>query len=113
MINHLQGKLVEKNPAFIIVDCNGVGYFVNISLNTYSKIGNEEHVKVLTHYQISEDAHSLYGFIDEDERRLFRLLITVSGVGCNTARMMLSSMTANEIDTCIMMEDARKLQAIK
>jgi len=113
MINHLHGKLIEKNPASIIVECSGVGYFVNISLNTYSKITDKEDVKILTHVQITEDAHTLYGFADEEERKLFRLLITVSGVGCNTARMMLSSMTVVEIETYILQDDATKLKSIK
>jgi Holliday junction DNA helicase RuvA len=113
MINHLTGKLIEKNPASIIVECAGVGYFVNISLNTFSKIADAEQVKILTHVQISEDAHTLYGFADEEERKLFRLLITVSGIGCNTARMMLSSMSVTEIETYILQEDAKKLQSIK
>jgi holliday junction DNA helicase RuvA len=113
MINHLSGKLIEKNPAYIIVECTGVGYFVNISLNTFSKISDKEHLKILTHLHITEDAHTLYGFVDEEERKLFRLLITVSGIGCNTARMMLSSMTVTEIETNIITEQAKKLQAIK
>jgi Holliday junction DNA helicase RuvA len=113
MLNHLSGKLIEKNPTFIIVECSGVGYHVNISLNTFSKISEGEHIRILTHLQITEDAHTLYGFIDEDERRLFKMLITVSGIGCNTARMMLSSMNVAEIENCIILEEAKKLQAIK
>ena len=113
MLNHLSGKLIEKNPAYLIVECAGVGYFVNISVNTYSKITDNEQIHIFTHLQITEDAHTLYGFIDEDERRLFRLLITVSGIGCNTARMMLSSMNVGEIESCIINENAKKLQAIK
>jgi Holliday junction DNA helicase RuvA len=113
MINHLSGKLIEKNPAYLIVECGGVGYFVNITLNTFSKVGSGEHLFILTHLQITEDHHTLYGFIDEDERRLFRLLITVSGIGCNTARMMLSSMTVPELESSIIHDEAKKLQAIK
>ncbi len=113
MINHLQGKLTEKNPASIIIECSGVGYYINISLNTYSKLGDAENVKILTHVQISEDAHTLYGFADDEERKLFRLLITVSGIGCNTARMMLSSMTVAEIETYILQDDVAKLKSIK
>lgn len=113
MLNHLSGKIIEKNPAFVIVECGGVGYFVNISVNTYSKIADKEHLQILTHLQITEEAHTLYGFVEEDERRLFRLLITVSGIGCNTARMMLSSMTVAEIESCIITEQAKKLQSIK
>lgn len=113
MINHLNGRLVEKNPAYLIIECAGIGYFVNISLNTYSRIEEKEDIRILIHLQITEDAHTLYGFADEEERRLFRLLITVSGIGCNTARMMLSSMTVQEIGQCISHEDAVQLQKIK
>ena len=113
MLNHLTGRLIEKNPASIVVECHGVGYLLNISLNTYSKISTEENIRILVHLQITEDAHTLYGFADEDERRLFRLLITVSGIGCNTARMMLSSMNVDEIENCIVSEDVVKLKSIK
>jgi Holliday junction DNA helicase RuvA len=113
MINHLSGKLIEKNPAYIVVECAGIGYFVNITLNTFSKIGAGEHLFILTHLQITEDAHTLYGFIDEEERKLFKLLITVSGIGCNTARMMLSSMTVAELENAIVNDEAKKLQSIK
>jgi len=113
MINHLSGRLIEKNPAYIIIECAGVGYFVNITLNTFSNVGSNEQLLILTHLQITEDAHTLYGFIDEDERRLFRLLITVSGIGCNTARMMLSSMTVAELEMAIINDQAKKLQSIK
>lgn len=113
MINHLRGRLIEKNPASIIVECSGVGYFVNISLNTYSKLSSTEEVLILTHVQISEDSHTLYGFADDEERKLFRLLITVSGIGCNTARMMLSSMSVAEIETYILQDNVAKLKSIK
>lgn len=113
MYNHLSGRLIEKNPAYIIIECGGVGYFVNISLQTYSKIPDKEACKIFTFLQITEDAQTLYGFADEEERKLFRNLISVSGIGCNTARMMLSSMSPVEIQDCIVNEDAKKLQAIK
>lgn len=113
MINHLRGKLVEKNPAFVIIECVGVGYFVNISVNTYSQLTDNEEIKILTYLQITEDAQTLYGFAGEEERRLFRLLITVSGIGCNTARMMLSSMSVAEIEHCIVSENSAKLKGIK
>jgi Holliday junction DNA helicase RuvA len=113
MYNHLSGRLVEKNPAYVIIECGGVGYFVNISLHTYSKIPDKEACKIFTFLQITEDAHTLYGFADEEERKLFRSLISVSGIGCNTARMMLSSMNPAEIQECIVNEDAQKLKAIK
>jgi Holliday junction DNA helicase RuvA len=113
MINHLSGRIIEKNPAYLIVECAGIGYFVNISLNTFSKVGTGEQLFIFTHLQITEDAHTLYGFIDEEERKLFRLLITVSGIGCNTARMMLSSMSVAELESSIINEQAKKLQGIK
>jgi Holliday junction DNA helicase RuvA len=113
MINHLSGRLIEKNPAYIIIECAGVGYFVNISVHTYTKLPDDEQIKIFTHQQINEDAHTLFGFADEDERRLFRQLISVSGVGAGTARMMLSSMNPAEIQEAIVSEDAKRLQAIK
>ena len=113
MIHFLEGRLTEKNPASVVIQCGGVGYFVNISVNTYSKLGDNDNVRLLTHLQITEDAQTLYGFIDEEERRLFRLLITVSGIGCNTARMMLSSMDVNEIENCILSDNSARLKSIK
>jgi len=113
MYNHLSGRLVEKNPAYVIIECEGVGYFVNISLHTYSKLPDLEACKIFTFLQITEDAHTLYGFADEDERKLFRSLISVSGIGCNTARMMLSSMSPLEIQESIVNENVLKLKAIK
>lgn len=113
MIHHLNGRLIEKNPAYCIVECGGVGYFVNISLHTFSQIGDDESIRLLTHLHITEDAHTLFGFHGEEERRLFRSLITVSGIGCNTARMMLSSMSPLEIEGCIAVEDVARLKKIK
>jgi Holliday junction DNA helicase RuvA len=113
MYNHLAGKLSEKNPAFAILECNGVGFHINISLHTFSNLGNEEFCKLYTHLQITEDAQTLWGFADEDERKLFRQLISVSGVGCNTARMMLSSMSPTEIQEAIMAENFVRLKSIK
>jgi holliday junction DNA helicase RuvA len=113
MINHLSGRLVEKTPAYIIIECAGVGYYVNISLHTYSKLPDDEQCRIFTHLQINEDAHTLFGFADEEERKLFRQLISISGVGAGTARMMLSSMNPHEIQEAIVNEDAKRLQAIK
>ena len=113
MINHLSGRLVEKNPAYVIIECGGVGYFVNISLNTYSAIPDREDCRIFTHLQINEDAHTLFGFADEDERRLFRNLISVSGVGAGTARMILSSMNPSEIVSCIVNGDVARLKTVK
>ena len=113
MINHLRGRLIEKNPAYIIVECAGVGYFVNISLHTYAALPDSEQCMILTHFQINEDAHTLFGFAEEEERRLFRNLISVSGVGASTARMILSSMNPAEIHSCILNNDVARLKTVK
>ena len=93
MITHLRGKLVEKSPTGVVIECNGVGYFVNISLNTYSQLTNDENIRLLTHLQVKEDSHQLYGFINSTERDIFRLLISVSGIGTNTARTIKTVFT--------------------
>jgi len=97
MITHIQGKLVEKNPTHVVIDCNGVGYMLNISLHTFSKIPDAEYLKLYTHLQVKEDSHTLYGFSAVAEREIFRLLISVSGIGANIARTMLSSLTLKQI----------------
>ncbi|MDR0802108.1 Holliday junction branch migration protein RuvA [Fluviicola sp.] len=113
MIAHLNGRLIEKNPTNLIIECGGVGYFVKISLNTFSAIGDSESVKVLTQQIIREDAHLLFGFATIEERDIFNFLLSVSGIGPNTAILMLSSMTPNEIANAIQTEDVRSIQAIK
>src|SRR5690606_21577436 len=97
MITHLRGKLVEKNPTHVIIECAGVGYFVNISLYTYSLLKDEEHLLLYTHLQVREDAHTLFGFAERQEREIFRLLLTVSGIGASTARTMLSSLSPLQV----------------
>ena len=113
MINHLTGKLIEKNPTYVVIECGGVGYFVNISLNTYASLPDEEHLKIYTHLQVREDAHTLYGFRTVAEREIFRLLISVSGVGSSTARTMLSSMTPSQVRDAIASGDVPSIQAVK
>lgn len=113
MIHHLKGKLIEKNPTHIIVECNGVGYFVNISLNTFSKLGDVELVNIYTHLQVKEDSHTLFGFAEKSEREIFRLLISVSGIGSSTARTMLSSLSPTQVRDAIANGDAPSIQAIK
>lgn len=113
MIAHLQGRITFKSPAYLVVDCNGVGYAVQISLNTYEQLGNNESVKILTHLAIKEDSHTLYGFADEEERQLFLLLISVNGVGTNTARMILSSLKPSEIKQAILAGNWSLLKTIK
>ena len=113
MITHISGKLVEKSPTNVVVDCNGIGYFIHISLHTFSRLTNDEHVKLLTHFQVKEDAHQLYGFATSAEREIFRLLISVSGIGTNTARTMLSSLTPKQVREGIATEDVALIQSVK
>ena len=113
MITQIKGRLIEKSPTELVVDCNGIGYTVNISLNTYSQIGSDENIKLYTYLLIKEDSHSLYGFFKKSERSLFKLLISVSGVGASTARMMLSSLSPSEIISAIMSENVQVVQSIK
>lgn len=113
MIHHLKGKLIEKNPTHIIVECNGVGYFVNISLHTFSKLPDAELVNIYTHLQVKEDSHTLFGFSERSEREIFRLLLSVSGIGSSTARTMLSSMSPAEIRDAIANGNVLAIQAIK
>lgn len=113
MITHIKGKLVEKNPTFVVIESNGVGYWLNISLNTFSNLPNQESVFLYTHLSIKEDAHTLYGFITKVEREIFRLLISVSGVGPSIARTMLSSMTTDEIQRAIASGNVSLIQSVK
>ncbi len=113
MITHLRGKLVEKTPTYAIIEVNGVGYWLNISLNTYSQLTDDEAVFLYTHLSIKEDSHTLYGFISKMEREIFRLLISVSGVGPSIARTMLSSMTTDEIQHAIASGDVGTIQSVK
>ena len=113
MITHIEGKLAEKTPTHVIIDCNVVGYFVNISLHTFSQIPNQEAIKIFTHLQVKEDSHTLYGFISSSEREIFRLLISVSGIGANTARTMLSSLTQKQIREGIAVGDVVLIQSVK
>ena len=113
MITHLEGKLVEKNPTNVVIDCHGVGYFVNISLNTYSALGSTDNVRLYTYLQIKEDAHTLYGFANKAEREVFVLLISVSGVGAGTARTMLSALTAAQVRSAIINGDVATIQSVK
>jgi len=113
MITQLQGRLIEKHPTHVVIDCQGVGYEVNISLNTYGQIGNEENIRLYTHLQIREDAHTLYGCFQPVERSIFRLLISISGIGASIARTMLSSMTPVEIQQAIVQENLAAIKAVK
>lgn len=113
MITHIQGKLVEKNPNNVTIECGGLGYTLPISLQTFSNIQDKENIKLFTHLTIREDAHILYGFANKTERAIFRLLISVSGVGPNTALTMLSSMDTKEIQQAIGSEDVEKIKSVK
>ena len=113
MFAFITGKVVEKSPTFVILDNHGIGYFVNITLNTFTAIGEKEEVRLYVHEQILEDAHNLFGFSTAKERDLFELLISVSGVGCNTARLILSSLTVNELSNAIANDDVKTIQSVK
>lgn len=103
MINHLEGRLLEASPTHAIVDCNGIGYFLNITVGTYSKISGKDKIRLLTHVIVNQQDYSqhMYGFIDETERSVFRHLLSVSGVGASTARMVLSSLSPAEVQQAI------------
>ena len=113
MITHIQGKLTEKNPTNVVIDCNGVGYHLNISLHTYSQLTNQENLKLYTHLQVKEDSHTLYGFSSLSEREIFRLLISVSGIGTSIARTMLSSLTPKQVREGIALGDVALIQSVK
>ena len=113
MITQLHGRLVEKSPTSVVIDCQGVGYLVNISLFTFGQLSDEENIQLFTHLQVREDAHTLYGFTTDLERQLFRLLIGISGIGANTARTMLSSLSPSEIGQAIHGEQVDVIQSVK
>lgn len=113
MYSFISGKVAEKNPAYVVIDNHGVGYLINITLNTFTSIGDQTEVKLYVHVAIREDAHTLYGFYTEEERSLFLQLITVSGVGCNTARLILSSLSVRETIEAISHNDIRVIQGVK
>lgn len=113
MITHLRGKLVEKNPTFLVIECNGVGYFVNISLHTLSKVSDAENIQLYTHLQVKEDSHTLFGFAEKSEREIFRLLISVSGIGSSIARTMLSSLSPAQVRDAIAGGDVATIQSVK
>ncbi|MDN3202836.1 Holliday junction branch migration protein RuvA [Algoriphagus sediminis] len=113
MIAYLEGKLAFKDPTYVIIDVSGVGYLVKISLQTYSKIKDQESIKLLTHLHIKEDSHTLFGFKEEGERAMFLLLLSINGVGPNTALMVLSSLSTEEIEHAILAGDVGLIQRVK
>jgi Holliday junction DNA helicase RuvA len=113
MFDYISGSLIEKTPTYAVIDAGGVGYLLNISLSTFSEISAKQEAKLYCHQVIKEDAHQLYGFFKRSERETFRLLISVSGVGAGTARMILSSLSADEIAECVVYGQVGKLKAVK
>ncbi|MEP2937427.1 MAG: Holliday junction branch migration protein RuvA [Gilvibacter sp.] len=113
MITHLKGRLVEKTPTHVVIECNGVGYEVNISLHTFSLIPESESVKLFTYLLVKEDSHTLYGFYEPSEREIFKLLISVSGVGASTARTMLSSLSPAQVQDAIATNNVAVIQSVK
>jgi Holliday junction DNA helicase RuvA len=113
MINYLKGTITELNPASVTIEIGGIGYFLNISVNTFTKLDGLTEYKILVHEVIREDSHQLFGFADNAEREMFRHLISVSGIGANTARMMLSSLTSSEIEKAIVESNVNLLKGVK
>jgi Holliday junction DNA helicase RuvA len=113
MITQIRGRLVEKNPTYVVVDCAGVGYLLHVSLQTFSSLPTDENIRLFTHLSIREDAHTLYGFITKTEREVFKFLISVSGVGPSIARTMLSSMSSEEVQNAIASENVALIQSVK
>ena len=113
MIAHIQGKLVEKTPTEVVIDCGGVGYHINISLHTYSLLPNSDQIKLFTYLQVKEDSHSLFGFFEKSEREIFKMLLSVSGIGASIARTMLSSLEPKQIIQAIASGDVGTVQSIK
>ena len=113
MITHIKGRLSEKSPTNVVIETNGIGYWINISLTTFSQIPDGENVKLFTHLQIKEDSHSLYGFYTLKEREIFRLLISVSGIGTSIARTMLSSLSPKQVIEAISTNNISLVQSVK
>lgn len=113
MIAHIQGKLVEKNPTEVVIECGGVGYHINISLHTYSLLPAQDQIKLFTYLQIKEDGHTLFGFVEKSEREIFKMLLSVSGIGASIARTMLSSLEPKQIIQAIATGDVVTIQSIK
>ena len=113
MITQLTGRLVEKSPTEVVIDCNGIGYMVHISLYTFSQLNNDENIKLFTHLQVKEDSHTLFGFFTIIERAIFQQLISVSGIGASTARTMLSSLEPHQIQRAIISDDLATIKSVK
>lgn len=113
MIDYIKGKIIELTPTYTVVECCGIGYMIQISLQTFSAMENKSDITIYIHHYLREDDEQFYGFASKDERELFRLLIGVSGIGVATAQMMLSSMSSDEIRNAIISEDINRIKSIK
>jgi Holliday junction DNA helicase RuvA len=113
MITYIKGRLIEKSPTKIIVESHGIGYEINISLNTYEQISDDENIKIFTHLQRKEDSDILFGFSSQSERSIFQQLISISGIGPSTARTILSSISAVEMQEAVWAEDVERIKSIK
>lgn len=113
MYDYIKGSIIELQPARTVIECGGIGYEMLISLQTYEFLQGKEQAQIYVYQYIREDEHSLYGFADKDERELFKLLISVSGIGVGSARMMLSSLSSEEIRTAIISEDIHRIKSVK
>lgn len=113
MIDFVKGKLVHKDPAFVVIETGGLGYRIGISLNTFSALGANENVKLHTYFHVKEDVQALYGFFQESEREVFKALISISGIGPTSALVVLSSLNPEELKQAILMEDVRTIQSVK
>jgi len=113
MITYIKGELIEKTPTKIVIESNGIGYEINISLNTYERIPNDKNIKIYTYLQRKEDSDVLFGFKEESERAIFQQLISISGIGPSTARTILSSISPNEIQDAVLSEDVERIKSIK
>ena len=113
MIDFVKGKLAHKDPAYVIIDVNGIGYNVGISLNTFSAIGANENIKLHTYFHVKEDNQALFGFYEENERQVFKALISISGIGPKSALIVLSTLDPEELKQAILMEDVKTIQSVK
>lgn len=113
MYSYIKGRLIEKSPTDLIIECNGIGYHIHISLHTFSLLPQEESLLIYTHFIVKEDAQLLYGFVEKSEREIFKLLLSVSGIGANTARNILSYTSPKELTRAIAINDIKTIQSIK
>jgi Holliday junction DNA helicase RuvA len=113
MIAHINGRLTEKTPTEVVIDCGGVGYHINISLHTYSLLPDSDQIKLFTYLQVKEDSHTLFGFVEKSEREIFKMLLSVSGIGAGIARTMLSALTPKQVINALATGDVATIQSIK